>query len=116
MRAACFILVAVLFVHLHCGGTCLEDSFSGNSGAAGAAPELPCHQPNPNSSKIPAAPHDITGPCTQGPTIKAKLIFSPPILPVAEDSFDLDQPFSLTGDITLVHLTSPSVPLAVLRI
>jgi hypothetical protein len=63
MQALSGILVAALFVHLQCAGSCLT---------AATQTEPPCHQHSGAPEKQPA--HEQNSLCSQAPVAEAKLL------------------------------------------
>src|SRR6266566_3622712 len=118
------LLVAVLLLHLQCGGSCLFGSFERKIDVPSTSSEPPCHEHAQIPSKGQAPSHDGNGPCNQGPITGSKLssggkvslqvaaILPATVGPLA--AFDC----GITGFIAekTPHLLSSVVRLSVLRI
>ncbi len=74
MKTVAAVLIAVLVLHIQCGGSCLLNS-SGQAATSvsTSSPEPPCHghAEMPSSDKTPK--HDSNGPCDQGPITQSTL-------------------------------------------
>src|SRR5579862_2678682 len=109
MKVACSLVIAILFVHLLCEGSCLADAFNAASQA-----QPPCHKHAGSSSDETHNPS-----CTQGPVSEGKIAFQPAaVLPVISATLPLPA-FSITGPIA--QEGSPgflpsAVPNSILRI
>jgi hypothetical protein len=69
MKIVSGVLVAVLLLHVQCGGACLLNS-SGRAAvtlASTGSPEPPCHRHADTPSRDHTPKHDSNGPCDQGP-------------------------------------------------
>src|SRR5262245_15220215 len=81
MKTLCTMLIALLFVHLQCGGSCLAESLRLETlGPTSAEP--PCHQhgPTPTNDQPTHHAEGTEGTCTQGPLIEAKLSIAKVVL------------------------------------
>jgi len=66
MKILCAILIAIVVVHLQCGGSCL-----GESSKIPVSTDPPCHQ-HSNTPKDSDQPHESNNRCGQGSLIEAK--------------------------------------------
>jgi len=125
MKILSGVLVAVLVLHLQCGGSCLLNS-AGPAPAVTSttSPEPPCHQHSgtPSGDQTPK-PHS-NGPCDQGPLTQstlsaaAKTGFSVAAVlpPGIETVMTPDSVTRVYNPETPPQVTSSSARLSVLRI
>jgi hypothetical protein len=75
MKILSGLLVAVLILHLQCGGSCLLNSSSRGAAALAAisVPEPPCHQHAELPSRNQTPKHDSNNPCDHGPLAQSTL-------------------------------------------
>lgn len=124
MKSLCTVLIAVLVLHLQCGGSCLAESFGSAAHPLPAGEEPPCHQNAEFPSDSPKPSHQANNPCGQGPIIQSKLTISGKIalqfaavLPVMVPVITVNHPIvhqSVPADPSAV--LSPPIPFSILRI
>jgi hypothetical protein len=100
MKYVCMLLIAVLVVHLQCGGSCLAEMLSSQADVSKGSAEPPCHQHQQQSSDVPQPRHDTVSSCSQGPIIDAKATASGKCaLDVAAISPIVSRPPSFTAPV-----------------
>jgi hypothetical protein len=74
MRVLSTLLVVVMFVHLHCGGSCVIENFGGVMQSAATNPEPSCHHHEnvPANNDQPPS-HDADNLCSRSQLIDFKV-------------------------------------------
>ena len=124
MKNFCSILIAVVILtHFHCSASCLTESLV-NAAQTPVTTEPPCHQHTNVPMNHSHAPDETNTPCSQGPLLEAKILFSGKwvqplmaVLPLAAPVLSLDPSTNRTfSTYTPPYLWSPPMALSVLRI
>jgi hypothetical protein len=73
MKTLCGLLIVVVTAHLHCGDSCLVESFSASTQTASTSTEPPCHKHAEIPSKEQQPSHESKGPCSEGSVLRGKI-------------------------------------------